>query len=286
MGNAVQFQDKFVAFVDVLGFKQLVVKAENNGDTTLGQVLAILEESGERKHRERLEKSGARICPESHHVSRDLSFRVTQISDSLIVSCEVSPAGLIQLINHCWVLVMQLMRLGVMCRGYVTRGPICHEDNRLVGTGYHRAYENEAGVSAFKRTAEERGTPFVEIDRNVTKYVAIHGDWCLGEMFKRMTKNDGELTALFPFQALSHSFTISAFAKFDAAQEQKSNNNVRKWLTDMKTSVESLVDRSNPSALQKAEHYLAALDAQLLICDKTDVFLNNLGRPLSFGKSS
>ena len=39
------------------------------------------------------------------------------------------------------------------------------------------------------------------------------------------------------------------------------------------------VDPTNESAMQKVKHYIAALDAQLEACDKTDKTIDALCRP-------
>jgi len=136
-------------------------------------------------------------------------------------------------------------------------------------------------VTAFKREANERGTPFVEVDPAVCDYVRNHGDSCVKEMFSRYVKTDGEVTALFPFQRLEHSFIIAGFGyTFDPEQEKRSNQNVRLMIENLKERVMALVDRSNLNAVSKAEHYIAALDVQLEVCARTDEMINLLCSPL------
>jgi len=48
---------------------------------------------------------------------------------------------------------------------------------------------------------------------------------------------------------------------------------VRLMINRFKDQLMNFVDKSNPDAVRKAEHYLRSLDAQLTICDKTDEFL-------------
>jgi len=115
--------------------------------------------------------TGQSAVPKSKYVQRNLDFQITQVSDCFIVSSEVSPAGAINLINYCWTVVLLLLHNGFLCRGYVTKGPISHTNEHFIGTGYHKALEHEANVTAFKREADERGTPFVEIDTVVCDYV-------------------------------------------------------------------------------------------------------------------
>ena len=266
----VEFKDKFIAFVDILGFKKLVEAAEAGTGMPLSVLLETLKELGKPEDRQRIEKHGPTVCPQSSYVQRDLDFQLTQISDCVVVSSEVSPAGIINLLDHCWSAVIQLLTKGIMCRGYITRGSVYHSDKQIIGTGYQEAYRKEADVTAFKREADERGTPFVEVDQVVCDYVSNHGDKCVKEMFSRYVKKDGDLTVLFPFQRLAHSFIIAGFGhRFDAEKEKRSNENLRRMIRKVKDRVLELVDHSNPDAVSKANHYVAALDIQLAGCDRT-----------------
>jgi len=96
-----------------------------------------------------------------------------------------------------------------------------------------------------------------------------------------MVKTEDGTTALFPFQRLSHSFVISGFGRtFDAEREKEANNNMRKQIVTLKERVLYYVDSSNPRAMAKAQHYLRALDAQLIACDRTDEMITALCAPL------
>lgn len=86
----------------------------------------------------------------------------------------------------------------------------------------------EAGVEAFKQSADEKGTPFVEIDPLVVKYIDEETDACVKEMFNRMIKRDGESVALYPFSRLSHLFGIGGiFGDFNPEKEKKANQKLR-----------------------------------------------------------
>ncbi|MGH8280020.1 MAG: hypothetical protein ACRETQ_10740, partial [Gammaproteobacteria bacterium] len=129
----------------------------------------------------------------------------------------------------------------------------------------------------FKREADERGTPFVEVDPSVSGFVDANGDACVKKMFSRFVKKDGTTAALFPFQRLSHSFIIAGHGHtFDAERERRSNQNLRIMIHKLKERVESYVDKSNESAVRKATHYIIALDTQLAVCYKTDEVINQL----------
>lgn len=274
------FSDKFIAFVDILGFKALVAAAEDGSGMALPELLELVALLGQGTERARFDQYGPMTCPHAPHVERNLNFRVTQISDCVIVSSEVSPAGVINLVSHCWAAVIELLSKGIMCRGYIKRGNIFHTDTQVIGSGYQQAFAAESQVAAFAREANERGTPYVEIDPDVVRYVDMQANSCVKTMFERMVKRDSESTVLFPFQQLQHSFIVAGGGrKFDPERERTSNRNLRAMINTMKGRVLSFVDPNNASAVKKAAHYIAALDAQLQACDKTDEVIDRLSSP-------
>jgi hypothetical protein len=268
-----EFKDKFIGFVDILGWKEKVKAAEAGAGMSLTELLELLKALGTFEDKDKIEKFGPLTCPKSTYVQSNLDFQLTRISDCVIVSSEISPAGVINLVSHCWGAVIKLLTKGIMCRGYITRGQIYHtNDPEIIGSGYQEALDKEHKVSAFKRKADERGTPFVEVDPSVCDYVRDHGDSCVKEMFSRYVKQDGSMTALFPFQRLQHSFIVGDYLghKFNQEEERQSNKNMQSMIELMKERVKALVNHSRPDALSKSEHYLAALDAQLEVCKQTD----------------
>ena len=137
-------------------------------------------------------------------------------------------------------------------------------------------------MTAFKRVGEKKGTPFVEVDPSVCDYVRDHGDSCVQEMFSRYVKDDGNVTAVFPFQRLEHSFFVTSDLlgnRFDPEKERQSNQNLRSLIKEMKEGVTSFVDRSNPQAVSKTEHYIAALDTHLQVCKGTDEIITMFTSP-------
>lgn len=275
-----QFSEKVVAYIDVLGFKSLVAAAEDGSGLPLAELVDLLSLLGKGTERARFEAHGPSTCPEAPYIERHLDFRITQISDCAIVSAEVSPAGAINLVSHCWGAVIELLAKGIMCRGYIKRGRLFHTDTQVIGSGYQAAFAAESEVSAFGREANERGTPYVEVDSDVVQYIESQPDTCVKMMFGRMVKRDGDTTVLFPFQRLHHSFIVAGLGhKFDAAKERASNQNLRVMIGRMKERVLSFVDPSNANAVAKAKHYISALDSQLEACDKTDEMINKLDSP-------
>jgi len=275
-----KFEEKFIAYMDVLGFKGMVEASESGNGMSLPELMGNLSKLGTQQDETKYERHGPTTCPQSQCIEKNLNFKVTQISDCVIVSSELSPAGIINLVSHCWGAVIELLMKGTMCRGYITKGSIYHHNNQVIGTGYQKAYTNESGVTAFKHEADERGTPFVEIDPIVCSYVEASTDRCVKEMFSRMVKSENDTTALFPFQRLSHSFMIGGFGqKFDPNKEKESNNNVRMLLKSLIERVLAYVEPSNMNAMNKARYYIRALEEQLVVFDRTDEVIDKLCSP-------
>lgn len=278
--DGTKFQDKFIAFVDILGFKKFVSASEKGIGMSLSEILDILNDLGTPEDKKQYVKYGPIICPESSYAQKDLNFRITQISDCVVVSSEVSPAGLINLVHHCWSAVFKLLNKGILCRGYITKGSVFHTDTQFIGSGYQYAVSKEKAVTAFIRKGEKEGTPYVEIDQIVCDYVKDCGDLCVKEMFSRFVIADSTVTALFPIKRLAHSFIIGGSGStFEPKKEKENNENIRTAIKNIKERVISFVDYNDPDIVQKAEHYIEALTSQLAVCDKTAEMIDILNCP-------
>ena len=192
-----QTKNKFIAFVDILGFSALV-KAEEQSGRDLSRSLELVKLLGSSER-----KCQPSICPHSRRLAPDIDFKMTQVSDCVVVSAEVSPAGVMNLAHYCFGIAITLLNKGALCRGYMTRGNIFHDDHQFIGTGYVHAVENEKSVAFMRADVEEEGTPFIQIDETVTDYVRSESDDCVRKMFARIVRSDESYTAIYPFEAMS-----------------------------------------------------------------------------------
>jgi hypothetical protein len=120
-------EEKFVAFLDVLGFKELVNKKDFDAlDSYFSKLLSVLDDLRDKK--------------------QDVQSFI--ISDSIIL---IAPKGLqsfIQLIKAIQTIQSQLIWRKIIIRGAVSYGDVYYngEKNIIVGKGYIRAYllEQEA----------------------------------------------------------------------------------------------------------------------------------------------
>jgi hypothetical protein len=142
-GEAVQkikFEDRAVAFIDVLGFSQVVDAAGQGGNkhTELEALIDVLESA--------VPKLDGTV---DHTVPRDLIPKHLYISDSIILSAPLTSSQ-IPSYRGLSVLVMRVIQIshillskGYLLRGGISVGPVWHTDSNIVGPAYQEAYQIE-----------------------------------------------------------------------------------------------------------------------------------------------
>ena len=284
--SEVQYTEKFIAFLDVLGWKSLVRASDKGCGLALGELCEIMDNLGKPTDREHFEKYGPTTCPQAPCMRKDMDFCITRLSDSALISAEVSPAGLINLVSYCSRPCTGLLSKGVMCRGYIKRGRIYHTSEYQIGVGISDVVAREKQVAIFRKDADEHGTPFIEIDMDVVQYVSNQPDECVKKMFPRFVEVDNDLAAILPFRRLDPStfFGPGLGQMFNPERERESVNVVRGWIRRIKKDVRRYVDWSNESACQKGNQYIWMLDAKLRAGDHLEDTINLLAQPFPSGR--
>jgi len=132
-----KFENRAVAFIDILGFKQLVERATEDSESfnflddlcnTLKEAVPIL--NGQ----------------VSNSVPEQLIPYHTSISDCLILSAPLTSAknkdycGLSTLIMRVIQLTRIFLKQGYLIRGGISIGKVSHNDSNIVGPAYQTAY--------------------------------------------------------------------------------------------------------------------------------------------------
>lgn len=138
------FEERFIAYVDILGFKEIVKKAKGNDEyqKSISKVLNYI----------------ANIRTDNYHgewAKYGITNDVAVFSDSIIVSypCDRSSHGdglynlLMDLVHLCIVLI----RNGIFVRGGITVGDVIHDQNICWGPALIDAYELEEENAVFPR---------------------------------------------------------------------------------------------------------------------------------------
>lgn len=260
--------DKFIAFFDILGWKSLVRETEEQNNFSLTKAVSILDMMNHelQSRREMLLNDRPEICPSAPHIRSDIDFCFTTFSDNVVVTTEISQAGLVNLINCCRVIYLKLItRNGLMCRGYVGRGAIYHTEDHCIGSGLNDAVEGEKKVSMYQTEDGEVGTPFIEIDEKVLQFLDEEvTDSCVIEVLEDIVKRKDDVAAIFPFKSLDSGQFGSA--NFDPKEAKRHVDVVRKWIEDAKKMIVRRIESSDEKVLRRANCLAEILNEQLKVC--------------------
>lgn len=136
----IKFEDRAVAFIDVLGFKSVVNAAGQGGSkhVELEKLLDVLESAVPN-----LDGTVDQTVP------KDLIPRHIYISDSIILSAPLTSSqmpsyrGLSTLVMRVIQISHTLLSKGYLLRGGISVGPVWHTNSNIVGPAYQEAYEIE-----------------------------------------------------------------------------------------------------------------------------------------------
>jgi hypothetical protein len=123
VANEDDYSDRYVGFLDVLGFRALVERGDTDPD-----LRAIIRDL----------QSMLRTSLGNHP---ELDTYVSQFSDSIVISAPRTPQGA-GWISHCvYVVAFNLLNEGHLLRGGIAHGNLSHNEFGLFGPGLHRAYD-------------------------------------------------------------------------------------------------------------------------------------------------
>lgn len=141
--ESLQYQNRVVAFLDILGWRQAVLSEGNHVVKMLGKTLAQLQ--GVTSHFNSLRK----LPPEDQKWPGDPVM--TQFSDCLVFSAESNSHGREALQNALLILTSNLIQFGFLLRGGITRGDLFHDSGLVYGPALIEAYELESKVALAPR---------------------------------------------------------------------------------------------------------------------------------------
>lgn len=141
MNKKIQFEDRAVAFIDILGFKNIVDEA-------------VLEEKKIRKLEELLELLETAIPKLNKNINKKVSNKLIPkhlyISDCIILSAPLKDCdnkfydGLEIIVMRVIQLAQFFLNSGYLIRGGISVGKVFHTESNIVGPAYQEAYKLEA----------------------------------------------------------------------------------------------------------------------------------------------
>lgn len=149
-------EDRFVAFIDILGFTEIIksIEANNTKDNQdLKRIKSILnfmdEETTDPNYSTDLP---IYIESEKGLIEKELGDpRLTYVSDCIIISAEPTLDGFKGLSRKIHKITSDLAYDGIFCRGAITKGKLFHHDKVIFGTSYIKAYRLEDEKAKYPR---------------------------------------------------------------------------------------------------------------------------------------
>lgn len=239
MNENLKYEKRIIAFIDILGFSELIKDSEKNPET-LEKIYEVINYF---KNWEKPESWNLRTIEIEEDAQKkglanfDLSNKstCTCFSDSIIVSIKISDgdinAILSTLIANISYIGSYIIQKGILFRGAITIGNIIHQDNGIIlGQGFIDAYNLESKLATFPRIVvsdkliKELNYP-LEAKRNrypYHQYLTRDKDGCIGfnqlkyfevvqswtEMKEEILKNALEKTRKVIIEGLDYSFEL------------------------------------------------------------------------------
>lgn len=126
------FEQRCVAFLDVLGFKRLVQEAESSP----AGLMRLLSLKNVLDNHVRWDNFALAPTVALHHRPKYIF-----ISDSIILSSIDDDTGRGAVVAKCIEIGSKLLEMGFLLRGAIARGSVWHDASNVIGTGYIEAYQ-------------------------------------------------------------------------------------------------------------------------------------------------
>jgi hypothetical protein len=148
---------RYAAFIDILGFKEIVRKSVNN-EQMVQELVKSLHAMGER----------------NPHLEKVLGedFRAHTFSDTILMSEKATASGLSHLLYQVQELALNLLRSGLLIRGGIAKGLLYHEESVVFGPAFLEAYRLESNVASFPRVVLNK-----DVFEDVQKYREVDDRW-------------------------------------------------------------------------------------------------------------
>ncbi|MCD1589822.1 hypothetical protein K7H13_03470 [Qipengyuania citrea] len=120
------YKERYVAFLDILGFADLTQRADNSPNW----------------------RAWLRSCIDALNTTvprqmDSVGFRFVQFSDSIVMSADRTPNGLDALFRAVSMLYRNMLTRGILLRGGVAAGNFHHDENMMFGPALVKAYSFE-----------------------------------------------------------------------------------------------------------------------------------------------
>lgn len=133
-----KYRDCYVAFLDILGFKNMINNLDCNKLYEVFETIIVAN------------RTSAKINDKEVEAFQSVEYAI--MSDSVVVYIDADIAdALFALLSTCQTIQMALLSDKILLRGGVARGTLFREDSIIFGKGLTQAYLLESNVASFPR---------------------------------------------------------------------------------------------------------------------------------------
>ena len=175
--SSLKYEDRYVAFVDILGFKNLV----KNSVERLGVFTQIMEALKTIHGEKEINDSNL-----DYIRCRAYGREVTTFSDSIVISysAENKLAGYYLAYDLSYI-TLKLLSQGISIRGGASLEKLVHTEKYCFGSAMNKAYEIESKIAVYPRIVIDNG--YYE-----AMMLAANGDEEVGEDIKNFVSRDND----------------------------------------------------------------------------------------------
>lgn len=250
------YEERIVLFIDILGFKQLVNESITD-NVKLEQI-----------------KTAINIIRKTYGITLKTKDRtITQFSDSIVISFLITEKGEVALLlAKTHLLIKTLILNDIVCRGGIARGHLIHDHIFMFGKALIDAYNLESNLAIFPRVIisdksiiqigkenygyhpannssheEKEIKSFISIDFDGVYFI----DYFNLEIYSEMSQKDknyvNKLRSLIEVQLQKNDKNLHIKQKYEWMKD-KFNESVKLILTDKRVVVESMIYGSDKSS--------------------------------------
>ena len=150
------YENRIVAFIDILGFKELLDKTVDKEDNDVEEYINAINDAYKIiRNVWELDADVAKPDTLSKQIEKENRKKkkiVTIFSDTIVVSfLQSAPSEIFfTLIEIKWV-IMNLVNKGILCRGALAYGKLIHSDKMIFGPALVEAYISESKAALYPR---------------------------------------------------------------------------------------------------------------------------------------
>jgi hypothetical protein len=196
-----RYENRIVLFLDILDFKNIIEKRtlQKQNDKFIDNPQGIIQLY-----------NCLNIIREHLNIGAPLdnSKRITQFSDSIVISFSVKERGeIFNLISDIHFLVKRFIKHKILCRGGIAYGKLIHDDKFVFGPGLISAYLAESKAAMYPR---------IIMDNTILRFASKYpdnehnsGEWELGAIGTMISQDSDDMFYIDYFEkAKSDNFPL------------------------------------------------------------------------------